>query len=121
MAGLFLASGVAHLVRPQFFEPLIPRALPKPRRIVEVSGVAELVCAAGLAAGAGWAGRASTVVLLGVWPGNLQMALDATARARKSGGQSRDIALAALAWARMPLQIPMIRAVRAQPDGGTSA
>ncbi|MCK9874614.1 MULTISPECIES: DoxX family protein [Frankia] len=111
VAGAFLASGVVHIVRPAWFMPLIPRALPWPREIVLVSGVAELACAAGLAADAAWAGRASAALLLGVWPGNLQMALDATARARRGGGQRRDIALATLAWARLPLQVPMIRAV----------
>lgn len=112
--GAFLVSGVVHLVRPAVFEPSIPRALPKPREIVQISGVVELACAAGLAAGAGWAGRASAVVLLGVWPANLQMALDATTQARDSG-QPRDIVRAALTWARMPLQIPMIRAVLTPP------
>ncbi|MDT3442142.1 MULTISPECIES: DoxX family protein [unclassified Pseudofrankia] len=110
VTGAFLVSGMVHLARPSFFEPLIPRALPRPREIVYVSGVAELVCAAGLLAKAPWAGPASAAVLVGVWPGNLQMALDATARVRRSGGQPRDVALAALAWARMPLQIPMLRA-----------
>ncbi|OHV36581.1 MULTISPECIES: DoxX family protein [Pseudofrankia] len=110
VAGAFLVSGAVHLVRPSFFEPLIPRALPRPREIVYVSGVAELVCAVGLLTKASWAGPASAAVLLGVWPGNLQMALDATSRAREDDGQPRAVALAALAWARMPLQIPMLRA-----------
>ncbi|MBL7495625.1 DoxX family protein [Frankia sp. CNm7] len=110
VTGALLASGVIHLVRPSVFEPLIPRALPRPREIVYASGVAELVCAAGLIAKTSWAGPASAALLVGVWPGNLQMALDATTRAR-DGGRPRDVALAAVAWARMPLQVPMIRAV----------
>ncbi|MCK9925923.1 DoxX family protein [Frankia sp. Mgl5] len=110
VTGAFLASGVKHLVRPGSFEPLVPRAMPRPREIVYVSGVAELVCAAGLLTKASWAGPASAALLVGVWPGNLQMALDATAQARRGGGRPRDLALAAGAWARMPLQIPMIRA-----------
>lgn len=111
VAGAFLASGVTHLVRPTFFEPLIPPALPRPREIVYASGAVELVCAAGLLAKARWAGPASAALLVAVWPGNLQMALDATSRVRQGGAQPRDLALAAVAWARMPLQIPMIRAV----------
>ena len=48
------------------------------REIVLVSGVAELVCAAGLVHprtrnAAGWA---SAALLLAVWPGNFQMAAD---------------------------------------------
>ncbi len=111
VTGAFLVSGVTHLVRPAVFEPLIPRALPGPRAIVYASGVAELVCAAGLLTKARWAGPASTAVLVGVWPGNLQSALDATAQARQGGGRPRDVAQAAVLWARLPLQIPMIRAV----------
>ena len=44
----FASSGVVHLVRPQTFEPMVPRVLPAHRGLVYVSGVAELVCAAGL-------------------------------------------------------------------------
>ncbi|WP_374690101.1 DoxX family protein [Frankia sp. AvcI1] len=111
MSGAFLVSGVTHLVRPAVFEPLIPRALPGPRAVVYASGVAELVCAAGLLTKARWAGPASAALLVGVWPGNLHSALDATAKARRSGGRPRDVARAAAMWARLPLQIPMIRAV----------
>ena len=50
LALLFIASGTTHLVRPQVFEPIVPRALPARRELVYVSGVAELVCAAGLLA-----------------------------------------------------------------------
>lgn len=112
VTGAFVASGVVHLVRPRYFEPLIPPALPRPREIVYVSGVAELACAAGLATKARWAGPASAALLLGLWAGNLQMALDATTRARDSG-RVRDTAFAAGTWARLPLQVPMIRAVLA--------
>lgn len=121
VAVAFLVSGVTHLVRPAVFEPLIPPQLPRPREIVYLSGAAELVCAAGLLTNAQWAGRASAALLVGIWPGNWQMALDATARARDQGNghRGRDVALAALAWARMPLQVPMIRAVLPAPgDGG---
>nr|WP_232425082.1 DoxX family protein [Pseudofrankia inefficax] len=111
MTGAFLVSGVTHLVRPSVFTSAIPPALPRPRDIVYLSGAAELVCAVGLLTKARWAGPASAALLVGVWPGNLQMALDATSRVRQRGAQPLDLALAALAWARMPLQVPMIRAV----------
>ncbi len=115
MTATFLVSGVVHLVRPSIFEPLIPPALPRPREIVYASGVAELACAAGLLTKARWAGPASAALLVGVWPGNLQSALDATTRVREGGGKPRQVATAVLAWARIPLQIPMIRAVLAAP------
>jgi uncharacterized membrane protein len=110
VTGLFVASGAVHLIRPGVFESMIPSALPRPREIVYASGVAELVCAAGLIAKAPWAGPASAAVLAGVWPGNVQFALTATAKVREGGANPRDVAVAAVAWARLPLQIPMLRA-----------
>jgi uncharacterized membrane protein len=108
----FAASGVVHLVKPKFYEPLIPGWLPGARRIVLVSGVAELVCAAGMTHprtrhAAGWA---SAALLLGVWPGNVQMAIDSF--------DTDNTALKVGAVARLPLQLPMIwaavRAARAE-------
>ena len=48
VVGAFLASGTVHLVRPETFEPLMPEAVPAHREVIYASGVAELVCAAGL-------------------------------------------------------------------------
>jgi len=104
MALAFAASGVVHLVKPEVYEPLIPRWLPGPREVVLASGVAELACAAGLAHprtrhAAGWA---SAALLVGVWPGNVQMALDAA--------RTDNTALKVGSVVRLPLQVPMIRA-----------
>ncbi len=110
VATAFLASGITHLVRPQIFLPLIPKALPAPRGIVYASGVAELVCAAGLLTGRRWAGPASAAVLVGVLPGNVQMALNATAAARRRPTPKR-VAFAVGCWTRIPGQLPLIRAV----------
>ena len=44
----FTASGIVHLVKPEVFEPLMPRWVPAHREVIYASGVAELVCAAGL-------------------------------------------------------------------------
>ena len=115
LAVAFLTSGVIHLVRPSVFEPLIPRSLPGPTELVYVSGVAELICAVGLLRRARWAGPASVAVLLAVWPGNLQMALDVTANAGPD-----DTAKVAAVWARMPLQIPMIWAALQDRDRSPS-
>lgn len=102
VAALFTISGVVHLVRPSAFTALIPDALPAPTAIVYASGVAELVCAYGLLTRRRWAGPTSVALLLAVWPGNLQMAIDAT---NEHGWVSRE---AAVTWLRMPLQIPLI-------------
>lgn len=108
----FAVSGAVHLVRPQIFEPIIPTPL---RRwagpLVLVSGLAELGCAAGLmhprtrrAAGA-----VSAALLVAVWPANLQMSLDLARRAR-SRRDAGSVAALAVSLARLPLQVPLIRA-----------
>lgn len=100
----FALSGAIHLARPEVYEPLMPRWLPAHRQIILGSGVAELVCAAGLAIPATRrpAGWASAALLLGVFPGNVKMAADAR--------RSRSTAFKAISYARLPLQAPMIRA-----------
>lgn len=103
LAALFAFSGIVHLVRPQTFTPTVPRVLPRPTAIVYLSGVAELACAAGLAAQSRWAGTASAALLLAVLPANVQMALDASA-GEGAAGRTK----AAVLWARLPLQAPLI-------------
>ena len=99
---LFTASGVVHLVKPSAFEEFLPSALPAPVAVNAVAGVVEMACAYGLLRRRTWAGPASAVVLLAVWPSNLQYAVRATAEAGLTSPK------ALLAWARMPVQIPMI-------------
>jgi uncharacterized membrane protein len=108
LAGLFAASGTLHLVRPQFFETIVPRALRAPRGIVFGSGVAELACAAGLVHhrtrhAAGWA---SAALLVAVFPANLQMAVTEGRRAARGHGSRGRFAATLI---RLPLQIPLIR------------
>lgn len=109
LAGLFVVSGVMHLVRPHSYESMVPVQLPARRSIVYASGVAELACAAALLhpqtrQGAGWA---SASLLVAVFPANVQMAVSEGSRARHQGG-NRARLVATLA--RLPLQIPLIRA-----------
>jgi uncharacterized membrane protein len=101
LAAAFTASGVLHLVRPQVFFPLVPPQLPNRRAWVVGSGVAELVCAAGLVTQQRWAAPATAAVLLGVWPGNWWYAV----RTQRSDAHP---AHKAVAWARVPLQVPMV-------------
>lgn len=108
----FAASGVIHLVRPQTFEPIIPTPLRRwARTLVLVSGVAELACAAGLLhpRTRGAAGSASAALLVAVFPANVQMSLDLARRAhrRRDAGS---VAALAISVARLPLQVPLIRA-----------
>ena len=106
--GAFTVSGVVHLVRPAVFAPLIPAPLGDPGPWVLGSGVAELVCAAGLATRQPWAPAVTTATLAVVWIGNLQMALDLQ-RSRRPAWQK------AAAWARLPVQLPLMRAAWESP------
>jgi uncharacterized membrane protein len=103
LAALFATSGALHLVRPERFERIVPKSLPARRVLVHASGIVELACAAGLLhprtrRAAGWT---SAGLLVAVFPANISMAL----QARCSGSPYR---LATIA--RLPLQLPMIRA-----------
>ena len=102
LAALFIGSGTLHLLRPAIFAAAVPTALPAPGVIIATSGLAELLCGAGLLAGSRRAGRASAVLLIAILPGNATMALRATADPTSSR-----LARVAL-WARLPLQIPLI-------------
>jgi uncharacterized membrane protein len=103
VVGAFLASGLVHLVKPDVYEPLMPSWVPAHRKVVVWSGVAELVCAAGLMLPRTRrpAGLASAALLVGVFPGNVHMAVDALR------GDNRPFQAASLA--RLPLQLPLIR------------
>jgi uncharacterized membrane protein len=103
LAAILGVSGVIHLGKPEVYEPIMPKVVPAHREVIFASGVAELLCAAGLLVPRlrGAAGWASVVLLLGVYPANLKMAADAA--------QTRDTQFKAIAWGRLPLQTPMIR------------
>ena len=118
LAGVFTASGIAHFVRPQFFEAIMPRGLPEPshRPLIYVSGVAELACAWGLLRRTRWASTASIAVLAAVFPANVQMALD-TGSGRHPGAMDR----AGVSWGRLPLQLVMVWAARQARPGKVPA
>jgi uncharacterized membrane protein len=109
LALLLAGSGVLHFVTPKPYESIVPRALGNPKLWVQVSGVAELVCAAGLAnpVTRRLAGLASAGLFVAIYPANLDMA----ARAVRSPKASTAHKVALLG--RLPLQIPLvIRALR---------
>jgi uncharacterized membrane protein len=112
VGSLFAVSSVLHVTRPQLFRPLVPPLLPARDAWVHGSGVAEAVCAYGLLRRRPWAGRASAALLLAVWPGNVQMARDAGSGRLRGVADDRR-----LAWARVPLQLPLIWAVLQSPPG----
>jgi len=100
LAGFLATMGTAHFAAPAFFDQMIPRALPGTARQWTLgSGVAELAVAAAVAhprtrrAGA----LAATGLFVGVFPGNVQMALDART----------PLARTAMV-ARLPAQVPLV-------------
>ncbi|MDI4659265.1 DoxX family protein, partial [Xanthobacter autotrophicus] len=48
LVAIFGVSGVLHLAKPETYEPLMPSFVPAHREVIYASGVAELLCAAGL-------------------------------------------------------------------------
>lgn len=118
MAAAFLTSAVVHLVRPEVFEPIVPGPLPYKRELVYASGLAELACTAGLLLPRTrrFASLASAVLLAAVFPANVQMAIDAHRVIAGKGSTPRRQAMRAVAFARLPLQVPLIRwALQARP------
>ena len=106
LAGLLATAGVLHFVAPRPFETLVPEELPGSQRAwVLGSGAVQLACAVAVALPAtrrrgAWA---TAALFVGVFPGNVQMALDGGAP-----GVPGVLGSAAVAWARLPLQVPLV-------------
>jgi uncharacterized membrane protein len=96
---IFTLSGVLHLVNPTAFLWLMPPWLPEPMLLIYLSGIAELAAALGLLLKTRWAPIFTALTLIAIWPANWWFAFD-------SLGES--VWLAVAAWARLPLQIPLV-------------
>jgi len=99
LALLFAASGTLHFFYRDFFDAAIPAWIPYHGAVISVSGLLELLGAAGLLIPqtrevAAWA---LIALLVAVFPANLQML--ASARAVHSPAWEQ-----ALLWMRLPLQ-----------------
>ncbi|MGC4768653.1 hypothetical protein ACLQ25_06645 [Micromonospora sp. DT44] len=102
LAGLLAAAGVTHLLRPRYYDPIVPRTLPGPARLwTYASGVAELAVAAAVARPASRraGGRAAAALFVAVLPANVKMAVD---------WRHRRPTRRAIAYGRLPLQVPLI-------------
>ena len=103
-------AGVTHFVAPEAYERIVPRWVDDSRRVVLVSGAAEIVCGGLLSSRrTGRVGGGLTAALLvAVFPANVQMALDAGTEHQAVPdmpvGRFRLVAVA-----RLPLQLPLIR------------
>jgi uncharacterized membrane protein len=108
LAAFMTGAGVTHFVAPGIYEKTVPRWAGDARRVVLLSGAAELACGALLAnrRTAGLGGRLTAALLLAVFPANVQMWLDAGTEhqaAEMPADRFRTIALA-----RLPLQVPLV-------------
>ena len=105
LAALLGGAGALHFVKPEFFDPTVPHALPgDARTYTYASGVAELAVAGALVVprtrrlGA----TAAAALFVAVFPANIQMAADWLRSDRTS------TPMKAGAIARLPLQIPLV-------------
>lgn len=103
LAGIFVFAGVMHFIIPASYVGIMPPWLPWHRELVYLSGVLEIAGGVGLliprtrhAAGMGL-----VLLLIAVWPANLQMVLNARAADEAVWYQ-------ALLWLRLPLQLALI-------------
>lgn len=103
LAGIFGLSGVLHFVKPEPYEKIVPKPLPFKRELVQVSGAAELACAAMLIAPPTrrLGGRLSAWLLLAVFPANVQMTVSAFQKPAPWWYRVATVA-------RLPLQAPMV-------------
>lgn len=111
LAGLMAGAGVLHFAVPKVLDATVPRILPgTPRTWTYASGVVELALAAGIAhpRTRGAAARATAGFFVGVFPANVQMAVDWRDRPRPQR---------AAALARLPVQLPLVLWARSVARG----
>jgi uncharacterized membrane protein len=99
---LFLSTGVAHFIRAERFVSFVPPALPAPRVLVFISGVAEIAGAIGLLIPPlrRWAGYGLIALLIAVFPANIYMAVHPE--------RFTDVLPAVGLWIRLPFQLVFI-------------
>lgn len=103
LAGLLLTSSVGHFLVPRQFMKIVPRILGRPRFWVYASGLVEATAGALMLSSdpalRQRGGMLAAATLVGVYPANIQMAVDA--------GRPRSIRTL-VPWLRLPLQVPMV-------------
>ncbi|MGH4022244.1 MAG: DoxX family protein [Pseudonocardiaceae bacterium] len=108
---MLAATSALHFAVPEPFDTIVPRVLPgPPRRWTYLSGAVELAVAAAVTAPRTrrLGGMAAVALFVGVFPANVQMALD---------WRQRPLPQRTLAWGRLPLQLLLIAwALRASRD-----
>lgn len=99
LAAIFVAAGTLHFVIPGSYTRIVPRWLPAPRLLVYVSGAFELLGGIGLLVTPvrRWAAWGIILLLIAVFPANIQMLQMAHAAGASAWAQT-------LLWLRLPLQ-----------------
>lgn len=100
----FIGVGSMHFIIEKFFVAIVPKSLPNPKALVQISGVAEIAGGLGvlIPGTRRLAGKGLLALLLAVFPANINMAVNAD-RFKNFPAWSL--------WARLPLQFVMIRLV----------
>ena len=102
LAGLLVVTGVTHFAAPGSYDTIVPRVLPGPARAWTLaSGAVELGCALAIACPRTrrLGGTLAALLFVLVFPANIQMAVDWRSRAPIDQ---------AIAYGRLPLQVPLI-------------
>jgi uncharacterized membrane protein len=103
LALIFVGGGILHLIAPAPYRGIVPHFLPAPGLLVAISGVAEIVGGIGLLVPRfhRFARFWLIVLLIAVFPANVQMLLDYQARGAPGWQLS-------LLWARLAFQLVLI-------------
>lgn len=102
LAAFLLVAGVAHFLNPEFFDAIVPPALPGSERFATyASGVSEILVGLGIVVArtrrlALWS---AAVLFVAVFPANVYMAWD---------WRDRELSDRLVAYGRLPLQVPMV-------------
>ncbi|MDQ2792302.1 MAG: hypothetical protein DLM60_00150 [Pseudonocardiales bacterium] len=102
LAVLLTSTGVLHFVAPASFDGIVPEQLPGAARTwTHLSGVAELLVAVliALPRTRRLGGLLAALLFVAVFPANVKMAID---------WSDRPAWMRALAYGRLPLQIPLV-------------
>ncbi|MGB9986722.1 DoxX family protein [Salarchaeum japonicum] len=104
MSAFYVVAGVAHFLWPRGFERAVPPSLPRPRLLVYVSGVAEVVLGLGVLVRrtrrvSAWG---LIALLVAVFPANVHMARSDVFR--DAVPERFSWVVDVVAWARLPLQ-----------------
>ena len=100
LSALLGLAALAHAMRPEAYDSLVPPVLKYRRAIVYASGIAELACAGAVAAPATRrrGAQASAALFVGVFPANVYMVFDREMSAAKR----------VFGVLRLPFQIPLV-------------